>query len=99
MDESDRLRALAENCLAAARCMSLPEDAARLKAMAAGALERAKTLEDMSAASRQPAVAEFIPARCTATAAAAASATEGQRLRCDHRSTFRLPIERPHALS
>jgi hypothetical protein len=53
MDESDRLRALAENCLAAARCMSLPEDAARLKAMAAGALERAKTLE-MSAESRQP---------------------------------------------
>ena len=52
MDESDRLRALAENCLAAARCMSLPADAARLRAMAADALERAKTL-DMSAASRQ----------------------------------------------
>jgi hypothetical protein len=53
MDESDRLRALAESCLAAARCMSLPEDAARLRTMAAEALQRAKAL-DMSAAPRQP---------------------------------------------
>ena len=40
MKESDRLRAYAESCLAAARSMSLAADAERLRAMAAEALRR-----------------------------------------------------------
>jgi hypothetical protein len=53
MKESDRLRAFAQSCLAAARSMSLLADAERLRAMAAEAIEGAKRLE-MSVASRQP---------------------------------------------
>jgi hypothetical protein len=53
MSESDRLRAFAKSCLAAARAMSLAADAERLRAMAAEALERAKTLE-INVASQPP---------------------------------------------
>ena len=52
VSESDRLRAYAASCLAAARSMSLAADAARLKEMAAEALKKAERLED--AAHRQP---------------------------------------------
>jgi hypothetical protein len=45
MTESDRLRAFAESCLAAARNISLRADAERLRAMAAEALEQATHLE------------------------------------------------------
>ena len=53
MLESDRLRAYAESCLAAARSMSLSADAERLRTLAADALKEAERLE-MSVASRQP---------------------------------------------